>query len=99
MNKKLFYILLVAFSGYGVIISALSSMNGHQEGSLLLFFNMGGELVSAFVMMLFSGFGSPNPDFIIVYLGFVFVVGNLIAWVPLAFLISLIPFKRIFTHK
>ena len=95
MNRKLFYILLVVLSGYGTIISAMSSINGHAEGSLLLFFNMGGEFVSAFLFMLFSNFGSPNPNLLNVYLGFVYVVGNLIAWSPLAFLISLIPFKRI----
>ena len=96
MNKKRFYILLIILSGYGTIISAISAINGHAEGSILLFFNMGGEFASAFVFMLFSGFGSPNPNLLNVYLGFVYVVGNLIAWSPIAFLISLIPFKRIF---
>lgn len=99
MNKKLFYILLVVLSGYGTLMSELSSMGSYQDGSIFRLFNPIGDFVSSLVTTIILPSGIPNYEFTNVYMGIIFVVGNLIGWLPIAFLISIMPFKKIFSKE
>jgi len=97
MNKKIFYILLVVLSGYGILMSELSTMGSHQDGSIFRFFNPIGDLVSSLSTSIILPRGISNYEFTNWYMGIIFLVGNLIAWLPISFLISCIPFKKIFS--
>ena len=99
MNKKLFYILLVVLSGYGILMSELSTSGSYQDGSIFRLFNPIGNLVSSLSTSIILPSGIPNYEFTNVYMGIIFLVGNLIAWLPIAFLISCIPFKKIFSKE
>jgi len=87
MNKKLFYILLTVLTGYGLTMSTLTHGIGVRE-SIFFFFNMGAEVVAMPIILFFSLFGSPNPNFANASVGYVYVLANLLFWSPIAFAIS-----------
>ena len=100
MNKKLFYILLIVLTGYGLTMSTLTHGIGVRE-SIFFFFNMGAEFVSMPIILFYSLFGSPSPNFANVSLGYILVLANLIFWSPIAFGISYCfsNEKKLFTRK
>ena len=100
MNKKLFYILLIVLTGYGLIMTTLTHGIGARE-SIFFFFNIGAEFVAIPIFFFYSFFGSPNPDFVNVPLGYILVLANLIFWSPIAFGISYCfsKEKKVFTRK
>jgi len=62
---------------------------------------MGAEVVAMPIILFYSLFGSPNPDFAYLSFGYIFAMANLIFWSPIAFAISscFSKEKKLFTRK
>ena len=99
MNKKLFYILIATLPAYGSILSILNA-NGLDDGLLVPFNGFILLVVLPLVGSLTLDLWHSVDDTLRTPLfNLQLIISNLVFWIPASFLISFIPFKKIFSRE